>query len=208
MLVEFREGAGGVVVPDAVLDEDNPDTNYGSDGTLRIGARSVGIYPKRWNSILRYTVALPDGSTVNWGKLRAHVITPADLTRTTYLHEISTGSTGFVESEVTWNDRKDKTAWDDGGGDYETENQVTFDLPTTAGDHDSGDLKVLIDRAIADRGQVLELLWRMSNMGYPLQYLEVGSGENAIAAWRPRLLVDYNPPPMVQRIRNIIRRSA
>lgn len=54
----FRDGVGGVSVPDSYIDEDNPGTNYGTEAVLTVEGNSIsGIR----HSLLRYDISSVTG---------------------------------------------------------------------------------------------------------------------------------------------------
>lgn len=184
---------------DAEINDDQPNTNFGSNTTMRIG-RSPGVSPATIShrAILEFDVSesnIPVGATINGARLT--IVASADsegdvAVLVSKLRRIT--ESGWVEGEVTWSNYAVgfANAWAKPGGDYTNDLEADWFMYGGAGDPiDIGDLEALVEDAIDNRaGRFIIILMRKDECETP-GFTDFHSSEAGTESNRPRLVVDY-----------------
>lgn len=192
----IREGLDAASVPDSDLASNAPDVNYGAQTMMRVGFTIFSSI--RHRSILRFDLSvIPDDESITSAKLTLYCGTQAASAEAAKLRRLleiegdpMPAQPYWLESEVTWNERESKVSWDTGGGDYTTDLEVNWSLPTSTGDMDITGLKPLVDDARDNRVDWLDLILMRASEASPTAWVQFNSGEHATAASRPRLVVE------------------
>lgn len=183
---------------DTFLDRDNPSTNYGNDGSLKIKTFQQYGYKR---PIIRFDVSsIPSGSRVLSAilELRATDYTSADEGMYVSVYGLKQS---WEELEATWDNRATRAYWATGGADNL---QVDRDeLPS--------DTQVVEETEIGYEWNVQSLVQAWVNgtrPNYGMILISEGltvekrfwSSEYSIEEWRPLLYVQYveaTPTPIV-----------
>lgn len=183
--VTIREGLSGDSVPDSYMEDSAPTANFGSGSFISFGfdtaiKRSIFMFPLG---------NLPSGSVVLSAKVTVKSFIAAASAEAAKLRRITQGS--WVELEVTWNEHSSGNAWSSAGGDFVTDDEADFTLPTSTGDFDIAGLKTLVDDARANRSDNLNILMMRATESGTSAMVHIFSNDYAVAADRPRLIIDY-----------------
>jgi len=188
---------------DASMDYKMPDTNFGSFTTLDC----LAFYILDVKSILRrvildFDITAVAGETLTSAYARLHVfaVHAASAACTVYR---CTRPASWVESEVTWTDYKDSTAWTAGGGDLEVANgeavtPVSFVGPTATGWFDVTGLLEFATDAVANRSNIVSMIMKLdaedpgSNDGFQFSSKETSGSKS-------HLVVTYDGEPAAAR---------
>ena len=141
--------------------------NYGSSPSLRHLVLYSGETKTTWErAIVDFDVSELAQATIIAAKLVREISSlsssdgpEAKLSRCTRAGE-------WVESKVTWLRYKADTDWTDSGGDFDDTGPpavLTYDEPTTTGEHEVGGLLAFVEDAIESRGGIVSLITRLSD---------------------------------------------
>ncbi|HBC58632.1 MAG TPA: hypothetical protein DCZ03_15845 [Gammaproteobacteria bacterium] len=183
-------GGGGNVTVDIVANADtwiyegNPNTNYGTDVSLRTG-RQGGFFSGDFSrALMHFDIAsnVPAGSTVVTATLGVEIVsTNGSGTMTTNIYRVNTA---WDENTDTWNTL--------GGGSWETSSIYSGDLPSSTGWQNltlnSSLVQEWVDGTFTNRGIIFVY------SAFLNKRREFGSLNDADTTIHPVLSITYTPP--------------
>ncbi len=182
-------GAGNVTV-DIVADADtwiyegNPNTNYGTDTTLRTG-RQGGIFSGNFSrTLMNFDIAsnVPAGATVVTATLGVEIVSSTGSgTMTTSIYRVDTA---WDENLDTWNTL--------GGGSWDTSSLYSGDLPNSTGWQNlnltTSQVQEWVDGTFTNQGIIFVYSSLLNKRR------EFGSINDSDATIHPVLSITYTPP--------------
>ncbi len=169
--------------------------NLGSTNLAFIGA-STGKSPISYRMLLRFDLsAVPQGAFITGAQL-ALTKNSGVYTSGAAFHAHRLTREDWTELGVTWDVYDGVHAWTTPGGDYATEHAASATLVTADTQLVIDSLAALAADAIWYRQRELNLLLRTTQVsdGYAVFY----TSDEANAALRPKLVVDYIAAPLLQ----------
>ncbi len=178
---------------DTHLDNINPTVNNGTSTVLNVGRDKVGPNTFIFRGLIEFDISsIPTNATVVSGVLTLNaetiVVSSAESSAARRVTAV------WNESQATWDDRITSTAWGTAGGDFTTTDQGTFNLPTSTGPIDIN-LDALVQDAIDNRAGTLSLILMRTSEANPDAQVNFSSSDNATAANRPQLFIEFDTPP-------------
>lgn len=145
---------GAPEAADSWIESANPTTNYGSEETLQFGYDLAEDSAKR--AILEFDLSeIRAGRLITQAYLYLRISTASAIASPAYIDRLT--QTGWKHLEITWNAYASGQAWTSVGGDFDTANRVSFNLPTSTGDFEVYNLEPMVQDAIDNRSGILRI---------------------------------------------------
>jgi hypothetical protein len=194
-LVIQPDGAAGV---DTHLLSLVPGANFAVDTVLRAGTDNWGKGGvSRCRPLLRFDLtAIPANATIESAALTMyHANSTLPAGGTFYLYRVT--QTAWTEFGATWDTFDGLEEWQTAGGDFTATDGDSSVVPDSSSDLIFSMLKPLVDDALALRLGQLHAIIIGPETGSVDNYFEGKSSDHADAGARPRLVVNYTPPPQL-----------
>ena len=178
---------------DASMSGINPDSNYGAGTSLWVGVAYFGGNKSDFfRAIMDFDVSDLAGETIVTARLERYVYDIIGEAGATAQIMRCTRPGDWVESQVTWNNYKTGSSWTAGGGDVDVSNPppVSYAEASSAGWHAISGLGGFVEDALANRGGIVSLIFRLADevpdAGAEYVFFSTRSALN-----HPRLIVEY-----------------
>lgn len=185
--ISFREGVSGYYgTTDAHIEQQNPNTNYGSYDYMQSGLLGVSVVKR---ALIRFDISsMPAGSYIHKAKLTVTLNNASGSAFSLKLHPVAMN---WTEAQVTWNEASTGTSWGPGG----SISSANAAMPAYVDPSDYSTLEYEIDNYIVQG-------WLDSpagNYGLALKsedetlfnFVSIYSSEEAVESNRPILEIEY-----------------
>lgn len=170
---------------DAYLATSSPTTNYGTNPLMAVGFQS-GKSSFTYRGIIEFDLtSIPSGAYVKRSILTMVTSIAAATASPSHIKRLDTA---WSEGTATWN-----APWTTAGGDFVSDDEVAFNLPTATGTLDI-DITDLVQDAIANRSGILSLILKRDTEALGTSFVFFHTSDAAAEDDRPQLEVCYGVP--------------